>query len=142
MSEHSYHEATFCSPQNTKTNILSYTILLTSCDNLVHSWCDGSSDRSFMVDPLSYFWFQPVIHDWGNKGCGMCYPVCGMMHIKEPSLRKSSACGSSGFPLLLSEWSYTMCLSPYNRKQNELSVSLNKTFPSFLPACNNLYKTF
>ena len=23
-------------------------------------WCDGSSDRSFMVDPLSYFSVQPV----------------------------------------------------------------------------------
>ena len=36
-----------------------------------------------MVDPLSYFSFQPVLHDWCNKGCGMCYPVCGMVHIKE-----------------------------------------------------------
>ena len=34
------------------------------------------------VDPLSYFSFQPVLHDWCNKGRGMCYPVCGMMHIK------------------------------------------------------------
>ena len=42
----------------------------------VRSWCDGSSDRSFMVDPLSYFLFQPVFHDWCNKGRGMCYPVC------------------------------------------------------------------
>ena len=31
------------------------------------------------VDPLSYFSFQPVLHDWCNKGCGMCYPVCGMV---------------------------------------------------------------
>ena len=38
------------------------------------------SDRSSMVDPLSYFSFQPVLHNWCNKGCGMCYPVCGMMH--------------------------------------------------------------
>ena len=28
-----------------------------------------------MVDPLSYFLFQPVLHDWCNKGCCMCYPV-------------------------------------------------------------------
>ena len=34
------------------------------------------------VNPLSYFSFQPVLHDWCNKGCGMCYPVCGMVHIK------------------------------------------------------------
>ena len=26
----------------------------------VRSWCYESSDRSFMVDPLSYFSFQPV----------------------------------------------------------------------------------
>ena len=37
----------------------------------------------------------------GNKGRGMYYPVCGMMHIKEPLLLigKSSPCGGSGFPL-------------------------------------------
>ena len=35
------------------------------------------------VDPLSYVSFQPVLHDWCNKGRGMCYPVCGMVHIKE-----------------------------------------------------------
>ena len=37
-----------------------------------------------VVNPLRYFSFQPVLHDWCNKGCGMCYPVCGMVHIKEP----------------------------------------------------------
>ena len=37
----------------------------------VRSWCDGSLDRSFMVDPLKYFSFQPVHHDWRNKGCGI-----------------------------------------------------------------------
>ena len=31
----------------------------------------GRSDRSFMVDPLSYFSVQPVLHDWCYKGCGM-----------------------------------------------------------------------
>ena len=29
-----------------------------------------------------YFSFQSVLHDWCNKGCGMSYPVCGMMHTK------------------------------------------------------------
>ena len=28
-----------------------------------------------MMDPLSYFSFQPVLHDLGNKGSGMRYPV-------------------------------------------------------------------
>ena len=46
------------------------------------------------------------------------YPVCGMMHIKEPLLLigKISLCGGSGFPLSLSEWSFTICVTPYNRK--------------------------
>ena len=67
-----------------------------------------------MVDPLSYFSFQPVLHDWFNKGRGMYYPVCGMVHIKEPLLLigKSSICGGSGFPL-----------------SHSLSASLNIIFP-------------
>ena len=70
------------------------------------------------VDPLSYFSFQPVLHDWCNKGRGMCYPVCGMVHIKEPLLLidKSSLCGGSGLSFSLSEWSLTICLTPYNHK--------------------------
>ena len=45
-----------------------------------------------------------------QQKAGMCYPVCGMMHIKEPLLliRKSSLCGGSGFPISLSEWSDTI----------------------------------
>ena len=44
--------------------------------------------------------------------------VCGMAHIKEPLLliAKSSPCGGSGFPLSLSVWYFTICLTPYNRK--------------------------
>ena len=40
-----------------------------------------------------------------TKTSGMCYPVSGMMHIKEPLLliEKSSLCGGSRFPLSLSE---------------------------------------
>ena len=37
----------------------------------VCSRCDGLSDQSFMVDALSYFSFQPVLHDWCNKGCSL-----------------------------------------------------------------------
>ena len=63
-----------------------------------------------MVDPLGYFLFQPVPHDFCNKGHGMCYPVSGMIHIKEPLLLigNSSPCGGSGFPLSLYEWFFTM----------------------------------
>ena len=84
------------------------------CGKSVHSWCDGSSDRSFMVDPLSYFSFQPVLHDWCNKGRGMCYPVYGMVHIKDPLLlsERVAHLAAAGF---LSEWSFTICSTPYNR---------------------------
>ena len=80
---------------------------------LMVRWVVGSVLHG--VDPLSYFSFQPVLHD---KGRGMCYPVCGMVHIKEPFLLidKSSLCGASGLPFSLSEWSLTLCLTPYNRK--------------------------
>ena len=61
----------------------------------------------------------------------MCYPVCGMVRIKEPFLligKSSPYSGSSGFPLS----PFTVYPMPYNHKQNVLSVLLNKTFPSFL----------
>ena len=37
----------------------------------IRSRCNGSSDRSFTVDPLSYFSFQLMLHDWCNKGRGV-----------------------------------------------------------------------
>ena len=84
--------------------------------SLMVRWVVGSI--LYGVDPLSYFSFQPVLHDWCNKGHGMCYPVCGMVHIKEPLLLidKSSLCGGSEFPFSLSEWSLTICLTPYKHR--------------------------
>ena len=104
--------------------------ILSKQRSLMVRWVVGSILHG--VDPLSYFSFQPVLHDWCNKGRGMCYPVCGMVHIKEPLLLidKSSPCGDSRFPLSLSEWSLTICLTPYNRRLNVLSASLNKIFLS------------
>ena len=29
-----------------------------------------------------YFSLEPVPHDWCNKGCGMYYHVCEMVHLK------------------------------------------------------------
>ena len=58
-----------------------------------------------IVDPLSYFSFQPVLHDWCNKGRFTCYHFCEMVHIKEPLLLngKSSSCSDgSRIPLSLS----------------------------------------
>ena len=63
----------------------------------------------------------------------MCYPVCGTLHIKKTLLLigKSSPCSvGSGFPLSLSGYFFTICLTLYNHKQNVLSVSLNKPFHS------------
>ena len=61
----------------------------------------------------------------------MCNPVFGMVHIKEPLLLigKSSPCGGNGFPLSLSVWYFTVCLTPYNR----FRVHVNSTiyFPKF-----------
>ena len=75
-------------------------------------WCGGSSDRSHLLDLLSCFFFQQVLHNWCNKGRDMCYPV-HVMHI----IGRSSPCGGSGFRVL------TISGSPYNRKQNVLSAS-------------------
>ena len=80
------------------------------CSSVVRAFAYVSMSRRidpFMVDPISYFSFQPVLHDWCNKGRDMGYPVCGMMHIKEPLLligKSSPRSGDSGFPLSLSEW--------------------------------------
>ena len=68
-----------------------------------------------MVNPLSYFSFQSVLHDWCSKGHGMYYPVCEMVHIKDLLLLigKSSHCsGGSRFPPSLSEHSFALCLIP------------------------------
>ena len=66
------------------------------CSSVVRVFAHGAMGRR-IDPPLSYFSFQPVLHDY--KGCGMCYPVYGMVHIKEPLLLivKSSLCGGSGF---------------------------------------------
>ena len=54
----------------------------------IHGARCSSVIRAFAhdADPLSYFLFQPVLHDWNNKGRGMYYPDCGMVHTKEPLL--------------------------------------------------------
>ena len=78
-------------------------------------WVVGSILRG--ENPLSYFSFQPVLHDGVTKAV-VCAILSGMVHIKEPLLliRKSNLCGGSRFPFSLSEWSITICLTPYNCK--------------------------
>ena len=71
----------------------------------------------------------------------MCYPVCGMVHIKEPLLLigKSNHVAAAGFlsrylsgPLPLYfisifEWSFTICPTPYNR---HTEVGINEWYAS------------
>ena len=87
------------------------------CSSVVRVFAHGVMGQ---IDPsLSYFSFQPVLHDCCSKGRCMCYPICGMVHIKETLLliKKSSTCiYGSRFPLSLYEWSFTICPTPYNRK--------------------------
>ena len=80
----------------------------------------------YNLSNVSYFSFQPVFHDWFNKGRGMCYPACGMMHIKEPLLLigKSSLCSGSGFTLSLFVWSFNICLTQHNR--NVIIITANR----------------
>ena len=65
--------------------------------------------------------------------------VIPSVYIKEPFLLigKNSPWGGSGFSLSLSEWSFTICLTPYT-----CVVSLNKTFPSFLLLNINVFNRF
>ena len=50
---------------------------------------------------LGYFPVQPVVHNWTIQVYGMCCPVCGNVHMKDPLLliRKNNLSGDSGFPL-------------------------------------------
>ena len=90
------------------------------CSSVVRAFAHGAMgcriDPSWDV-PIELF-LIPASAPKCNKGRGMCYHICGMVHIKEPLLliRKNSPCGGSGFPLSLSEWSFTLCPMSYNRK--------------------------
>ena len=60
--------------------------------------------------------------------------------LRDDAYKRTLAANQKDYPmwhqrvstLSLSEWSFTICLMPYNRKYNVLSVSLNKTFPTFV----------
>ena len=63
-----------------------------------------------MVDLLSYFSFQPVLHDRFNIVCGMCCPVCGMEHINDPLLLiEKSNPSSEGSGVFLSLCGHIIC---------------------------------
>ena len=71
-----------------------------------------------------------MLYNRCNKGCGIRYPICGMVHIKEllQLIRKSSPCMvAAGFLSC-----YLNGPLPYNHNKNVLSASLNETLLSFL----------
>ena len=73
----------------------------------------GIQEIEFITRAGVSYWIYETRHRF------LCIsPVCGIMHIKEPLLLigKSNPCGSSGFPLSLSEWSINISLTLYNRK--------------------------
>ena len=109
MRERSYHGATSRSYINTFYLRL-YGVTISIEKKFKLFWKCNLKSAALQKYIYIYFSFQPVLHDWYNKGRGMCYPVCGMVHIKEPLLLidKSSPCGGSRFPLSLSEWSLTI----------------------------------
>ena len=84
------------------------------CSSVVRAF--AHSAMALRIDPL--WWTHWAISC--SSQCSMtgvtkvvgCIILSGMMHIKEPLLLIgiSSPCGGSGFPLSLSEWSFTICL--------------------------------
>ena len=76
-------------------------VFLSHCSFVVRAFAHGAMGRR--VDPscggpIELFLVSSQCSTTGcNKGRGMCYPFCGMMHIKEPLLLigKSSLCGTA-----------------------------------------------
>ena len=83
--------------------------------SLVVRWVVGSIPHGGSIEILLDLASAPRLV---NRSRGMCYPVCVIVLIKEPLLLlgKSSPCGGRRFPLSLSEWPFTICLTPYNSK--------------------------
>ena len=76
--------------------------------------CHRLSDQSHVENLLRYIWFQPLVHNWCNKGYHKCYPVCWMVLRDDPMLLIERECIK--FPFMLSEWSLTICQMPYSHK--------------------------
>ena len=71
-------------------------------------WVVGSIPHGGPI--VLFLVLQPVLHDWCNKGRDMCYPVCGMMHIKE--LSDSERKPPHGLLFLISRKGSFICTIP------------------------------
>ena len=111
ISEYSYHRATSHYLDFVSSEM--FIMFVMSCNHY-----RGVKCSSMVRHPLMLQWVVGSIPhggpipasapNWINKGCGMCYPVYGMVYMKETLLliNKSSPCsGGSRFPLSLSKWS-------------------------------------
>ena len=71
---------------------------------LMVRWVIGSIPRELILFPTSAALLV-------NKR-DLCFPVCGMVYVKDPFLLVGNInpySSSNGFPLSLSEWSFTTC---------------------------------
>ena len=88
VKDHSDREETRCRHMGYSFQLAARVLLYTSShkqDDTYHDVCytsrgalagtGGSSDQILIVDPLSYFLFQPLLNNWGNKGHDMYYPL-------------------------------------------------------------------
>ena len=69
-----------------------------------------ANEISSVYISLGLFPFQPVPHNWYTKGRGIYYPLCGIVHIKDPLLSVgtiSPLSGGNGFLISL------CCILPY-----------------------------
>ena len=84
-------------------------LFLFSYSSVVRAFAHGAMGRR--IDPP---WSGPI-ELFLVPASGMCL-WDGPYKKTSLLIEKSSSCGGSGFPLSLSEWSFTICLTPYYRK--------------------------
>ena len=88
----------------------------------------GSILHGGCICSLSYFSFQPVVHNWSIKGYGMCCPV-GKWKKNIPCCLSERVCGDSIFPLK-KYVTMTKCFTSnswWYENQYALEASLNQT---------------
>ena len=96
------HEGSIQQPIAPWVNTTTELNLAPFIHSIAYVWQDIQTTRSvlFCSGILNQAIFQPVVHNWFIKGCGMYCSVYGKVHIKDPLLliEKSSLRGGSGFP--------------------------------------------
>ena len=92
-SQKNWHVCTSQTLSNWKKKVYTYIVYGKAVEHLLMvQWMV----LSLKMDQLNSFMCQPVVHNWCNcnKGCGIRYPVCEMVHIKDPLV----LIGGSEFP--------------------------------------------